>query len=84
MMSDHPGMIGDFRLAAPMLMSMSMPGVMRVSAMLAEIAVRVVRDRIAAAATNHTWLVCAFLVDSVRLPQGEIDAKIGRRYGAPA
>jgi len=88
MMPNQPGMIGDFRLAALMFMSMRMSGMMRVNmtkcAMLAEIAVRVVRDRIAAAATNHTWLVYAFLVDSVRLPQGEINAKIGRRYGAPA
>ena len=73
MLPDHPRVIGGLRLSGAVIVAVGMPGmVVRVSmssgVVLAQIAVRVVRDRIAPAAANHTRLVGAPLIDALSLP----------------
>jgi hypothetical protein len=55
---------------------------MRVSMNRGEIAVGIVRNWIAASAPNHTGFIGAFLVNTVGLPNGGINSKIGSGYTA--
>jgi len=89
MMPNHPWVIGSLRSPAAVVLRVGMSGMMmsvRIgrSPVFAQISMRIVRDRIAPAAADHPRLVRTLFIDAVSLPQTGIDAKIGRRHGAPA
>ena len=79
MMPNHPWVIGGLRFAAAVILGVGMSGmVMAVrmgrSAVLSQIPMGIVRDRIAATAANHARLVRALFIGAVRFPQPGVDA----------